>query len=191
MLHVRHPDVQPSPKLLCFGSYHHNSNHHDEAFNDERFGLDDNLSDSGLLVFRPIKMWNGVFDELAPPLPPLPGIATNAVYDLTEPLSIIHQAPWPTSIESIYSRTYNFIEPSSVHTPAPLPSSITNKHCMDFSTSIRSIINQFRISEFVVTIKSVYEASEALNTNTRKMFHGFCDEMARAVEARDSIEWPI
>ena len=156
MLHVRHLDVLPSPKLLCFGSYHHNSNHHDEAFNDERFRLDDDLSDSGLLVFRPIKMWNGVFNELAPPLPPLPGVATNAVSDLTEPLSILHQAPLPTSIESIYSRTYNFIELSSVHTPAPLPSSITNNHCMDFSTSIRSIIKQSRISEFVVTIQSVF-----------------------------------
>ena len=124
-------------------------------------------------------MRTGVLSELAPPLPPLPGVASNAARDFMEPSlieppsiqlpSIDHRAiVHPTmSIESIYLRTYNFIEPSSI-----------NNH---FRTSIGSIIKQFRISEFAVAIQSVFEASESKVLNTREMMSAFRDEVTRAI----------
>jgi hypothetical protein len=116
------------------------------AFNDESLDLDCKSSE--------IEEQNAVLDEFASPLQPLPSVATNAPHDFIklssiEPSSIelLSFEPSPIdpssietmytekmSIESIYSRTYDFIEPSPVHN--------------HFRKSIRSIINQFRISEF-------------------------------------------
>jgi hypothetical protein len=57
-------------------------------FNYELIALDKILLDSGLQVFRPIKERNGVFDDLASLLPPLPGIATNAPHIFIKQSSI-------------------------------------------------------------------------------------------------------
>ncbi len=54
------------------------------AFNGS-FGLEENLLDLGLQVFRPIIMRNDVFYKLASLLPPLTGVTTNSkiiCYDL-------------------------------------------------------------------------------------------------------------
>ncbi len=132
------------------------------AFNDTSFELDENLSDSGLQVFRSIVERNDLLGVLASLLPPLPGVATNSPYDFIdrssielssfqladfEPSSIKTTPIEKMLVDSIISRTYHFIEPSPVHDRLRI--------------SIRSIIQQCQIFQFAVAIQSVYEASES------------------------------
>ncbi len=149
------------------------------TFNDETFELDENLLDLGLQVFHPLVEQNDVFGQLVLPMPPLPGVATNAPYDFIEPSSIrpssfqllnfeplsietmsIEELP----IDSIILRMYPFVEPSPVYN--------------HLRTSIRSIMDQFQIFEFTFVIQPVFEASKSKDLNIREMLSAFCNEVA-------------
>ncbi len=111
-------------------------------------------------------------------LKPLP-IKTMSI----ELLSINRMSIEPLPIDTMF-RMYNFIEPLPINNAALLPSSITN-----FRTKIESIIKQFWISEFVVAILSVFEASESKALNTHEKLSVFCNEVARAVTGVWCLGW--
>ena len=77
-----------------------------KACNDETFELDKDLLDLGLKLYCPNEMRNGVYDEHASPLPPLPGVPSNAVHNFIKQQLYIESSYIKTmSSELIYSRT--------------------------------------------------------------------------------------
>jgi hypothetical protein len=160
------------------------------TFNDKSFELDKNLSQLGLLVFHPIVEQNDVFGQLASPMPPLLGIATNFPYNLIEPSSIKPSSFQlsnfkPSSIEtmpigempidSIILRKYPFVEPLPV--------------CNCLRKSIRSIMEQFQIFNFTVAIWSIFESSKFEALNICEMLSPFCNEMAMVATDYGCLGW--
>jgi hypothetical protein len=109
----RHPHSHPTATMITI-------------FNDETFELDKNQLDLGLQlqVFSPIVEWNDVFGQLASPMPPLPGVATNFPYNST-------LSPLQTSIKPSSFQLSNF-KPSSIKTmpieKMPIYSLISRKY---------------------------------------------------------------
>ncbi len=121
-------------------------------------------------------MWNGVLDKLAPPLHPLPGVATNAAYDFIVPLPVLHRTPPPS-----------FVEPSPIPS-SRRPSKDNGVHddCRHWMASPAT-----RLSTGMTTFLTSGQTSghPVDYCSTRKMLSVFRDEMASAVPRVWCVGW--